>query len=49
MDIKKIQEMINETNYWDRRILDIKSNFFGDEINIYIEVQLINVNSEMKK
>ena len=37
MDIKKIQEMINETNYWDKRILDIQSNFFGDEINIYIE------------
>ena len=36
MDIKKIQERIDETEYWDVEILDFQVSYFGDEITIYI-------------
>lgn len=32
-----IQELIDKTNYWDMRILDVKASYFGDEVEILIE------------
>lgn len=37
MEIKEIQKKINEMNYWDSEILDFKINYFGDEIELFIE------------
>ena len=35
--INSLQNMIDKTDYWDMRILDIKAHYFGDEIEILIE------------
>lgn len=35
--IDKIQEKINKTHYWDLLILDVQTQYFGDEVYIYIE------------
>lgn len=37
MIVNTIQELINKTNYWDMRILDVKASYFGDEVEILIE------------
>ena len=36
-DMEEIQRMIDGTDYWDARILELKSDFFGDKIIIVIE------------
>ncbi|MGX7244600.1 hypothetical protein ACWOC1_07095 [Enterococcus quebecensis] len=35
--INEIQTKIDKTNYWDLLVLDIQSQYFGDEVYIYIE------------
>ncbi|MBO0445260.1 hypothetical protein IGJ55_003128 [Enterococcus sp. AZ170] len=35
--INEIQKKIDEINYWDLLVLDIQSQYFGDEVYIYIE------------
>lgn len=37
MDIKLLQNEIDNTDYWDMSILDIQSRYFGDEVYIFIE------------
>lgn len=34
--IESIQEKIDQTEYWDVDILDFQTNFFGDEVNIFV-------------
>ena len=34
--IKKLQEKINQTEYWDLKILDLNANYYGDEVNIFV-------------
>lgn len=36
-NIELLQEKIDTTNYWDMTILDVKTQYFGDEIDLYIE------------
>ena len=31
--IKMLQEKINQTEYWDLKILDFNIDYFGDEVN----------------
>lgn len=38
VDIKKKQDKINQTDYWDCRILDLQILYFGDEVHLYIEI-----------
>lgn len=35
--INEIQKKIDEINYWDLLVLDIQSQYFGDEVYIYVE------------
>ncbi|MDR1567722.1 MAG: hypothetical protein LBS33_03450 [Streptococcaceae bacterium] len=37
MDIKLLQNEIDNTEYWDMSILDIQTRYFGDEVYIFIE------------
>lgn len=37
MDIKLLQNEIDNTDYWDMSILDIQARYFGDEVYIFIE------------
>lgn len=37
MNIEEIQKKIDEMQYWDSKVLDINSRYFGDEIEILIE------------
>ncbi|MGX7047932.1 hypothetical protein [Pseudolactococcus piscium] len=37
MNIKLLQNEIDNTRYWDMSILDIQTQYFGDEIYIFIE------------
>lgn len=37
MNMEEIQQRIDETQYWDSKVLDINSRYFGDEIEILIE------------
>ena len=39
MDILKLEEEIEGTNYWDAYALDFRASFFGDECRLYIEVE----------
>ena len=39
MNILKLQEEIDGTNYWDAYALDFRASFFGDECRLYIEVE----------
>ena len=32
-----MQELIDKTDYWDMRVLDVKASYFGDEVEILIE------------
>lgn len=34
--LKELQRKIDETQYWDLRILDFQIDYFGDELNIFI-------------
>lgn len=34
--LKELQRKIDETQYWDLRILGFQINYFGDEVNIFI-------------
>lgn len=34
--IKMLQEKINQTEYWDLKILDFNIDYFGDEVNIFV-------------
>lgn len=34
--IEYMQETIDKTEYWDLNILDFQTNFFGDEVNIFV-------------
>lgn len=34
--IKMLQEKINQTEYWDLKILDFNTDYFGDEVNIFV-------------
>lgn len=36
-EIREKQDKINQTDYWDCRILDLQILYFGDEVHIYIE------------
>lgn len=33
----EIQELIDETDYWDAEILDLKVSYFGDEVEMIID------------
>ncbi len=33
----KIQKLIDETDYWDVEILDLKASYFGDEVEMIID------------
>lgn len=35
--IKKLQELINSTDYWDSKVLDLNVMYFGDCLTLYIE------------
>lgn len=37
MNVEMLQRKIDETDYWDMEILDFKSLYFGDEIEIIID------------
>lgn len=37
MTIEKMQKLIDKTNYWDLRVLDVKASYFGDEIVIFLD------------
>lgn len=37
MNIEEMQKRIDETEYWDEKILDIKNLYFGDEIELIID------------
>ena len=37
MDLRKIQELIDSTEYWDEVILDLKFHYFGDVIDIIVK------------
>ncbi|WP_220387176.1 hypothetical protein [Listeria sp. ILCC797] len=37
MNIKLLQNEIDNTEYWDMSILDIQTQYFGDEVYIFIE------------
>ena len=34
--IESMQEKIDQTRYWDLDILDFRTNFYGDEVNIIV-------------
>lgn len=34
--IESMQEKIDQTEYWDLDILGFQTNFFGDEVNIFV-------------
>lgn len=36
MKKSEIQKMIDETDYWDMEILDLKVSYFGDEVSIFV-------------
>ena len=36
-NIEEMQRRIDETEYWDEKILDIKNLYFGDEIEVIID------------
>ena len=36
-EIREKQDKINQTDYWDGRILDLQISYFGDEVHLYIE------------
>lgn len=36
MDIEKIQQKIDQTDYWDAPIYDFQINFFGDQVSMAI-------------
>lgn len=33
----QIQKLIDETEYWDAEIMDLKAAFFGDEVEMFID------------
>ena len=33
----ELQKMIDKTDYWDAKILDLKASYFGDEVEILID------------
>ena len=37
MNIEEMQRRIDETEYWDEKILDIKNLYFGDEIEVILD------------
>lgn len=37
MMVNKMQELIDKTDYWDMRILDVTASYFGDEVKLLIE------------
>ena len=37
MTNNELQKMIDKTDYWDAKILDMKASYFGDVIEIYID------------
>jgi hypothetical protein len=37
MNIDTLQKQIDNMDYWDCKILDFQTNFFGDEVKIVIE------------
>jgi len=37
MKIEEMQKIIDDTDYWDCRLLDFSINYFGDEISMVIE------------
>ena len=37
MKIDEIQKLIDDTDYWDMRILGMNASFFGDNIELIIE------------
>lgn len=34
--VKILQAKIDQTEYWDLKILDLTADFFGDEVNIFV-------------
>lgn len=43
MNIKEIQQKIDEMKYWDSKVLDINARYFGDELEILIESEEENM------
>ncbi len=37
LKIKKIQEVIDSTDYWDCKVLNLNVMYFGDCLTLYIE------------
>lgn len=37
MNIEKLQNEVERTGYWDRSILDIQTQFFCDEVYLFVE------------
>ena len=37
MNVDTMQELIDKTDYWDMRILDVKASYFGDEVELLID------------
>lgn len=37
-NLELLQEQIDATKYWDMPILDVQTQYFGDELYIYIEI-----------
>lgn len=33
----EMQKMIDETDYWDMEILDLKASYFGDEVELIVD------------
>lgn len=34
--VETLQAKIDQTEYWDLKILDLNANYFGDEVNIFV-------------
>lgn len=37
MNIELLEKEIEKTEYWDMRIWDVQTEYFGDEVHIFIE------------
>lgn len=37
MKADTMQKLIDKTDYWDMRVLDVKASYFGDEVEVLIE------------
>ncbi|EDO1253749.1 hypothetical protein [Listeria monocytogenes] len=44
------QKIIEDTEYWDARVFDLKTLYFGDEVHVVLEEQVLikNFRSNIK-